>query len=129
MPRSKFFISSVLRDQWVIDDRNILDSKTKKEGYDIFKFCYSPETGEFLCDVWPSNHREIMQTYDARKFNDYVRGIYFKTKRIVYLREHENKAWLVKTREFLRQHGARQNTRVIWGKSAARELDYELKGL
>lgn len=127
MSKSKLIINQALRERWVINGKNILDSKSKDEGYDIFKFCYNPDSGEFLCDAWPSNHKEIIQSYGTRKFDDYVRGIYFKEKKIIYLRQHNDESWLIMTQRFLREHGAPNNIRIIWGKKAAEELAYELK--
>ena len=127
--KTKLDISLAIKEHWLINNKNILDSKSKNEGYKIFKFCYQPDSGEFLCDIWPSNHKEIIQTYGMEKFNDYVRGIYFKEKKIVYLRQHENKKFLLRTKEFLRKHGVPNTVRIIWGRSASEKLRYELRGL
>jgi len=67
--------------------------------------------------------------YGRKKFGDYVRGIYFRKKRTVYLRDHTNKKWLNDTKRMLRKCGAPKTTRIIYGSKAARSLRLELEGL
>jgi hypothetical protein len=127
--KTKLQISPVIKERWDINDDNILDSKSKADGYFVFKFCYEVKTGEFLCDVWPSNHKEIIRNYGKKPYCDYVRGIWFREKNIVYLRQHEREKLLFRTMVFLREHGVPNLTRIIWGPEAASELANELSGL
>lgn len=126
---TKLNISPAIKERWYINNSNILDSKSKAGGCFVFKFCYYPDTGEFLCDVTPFCHQEIIEKYGKQQFDDYVRGIYFREKGIVYLRQHFEEEYLIQTRSFLRKYGVKSNIRIIWGVDAARELAYDLRGL
>ena len=95
----------------------------------ILKFCYNPTTGEFLCGPSTSFHREIIKAHGQGLFNDYVRGIYFQAKKIIYLRHHERGGWLILTQRFLRERGTKKNIKIAWGKIAAQSLSRELRGL
>ena len=126
---TKLEISPAIRRHWFINNRHILASRSKNTGCFIFKFCYEVKSGEFLCGIPPLSHGEIIAIYGKKKLNSYVRGIYFREKKIVYLRQHENRSLLFQTKEFLRKCGVSDNIRIIWGKEAAQELSEELKGL
>ena len=123
------YIHPRLRRLWRINEQNILESRSLSDGCPVFKFCYCPETGEFIFGLGDSYHKEIIEEYGNKSYGRYIRGIYFKDKKIIYLRLHENREWLKLTETFLRKRGVSNKIRIIWGKIAAIELAYELRGL
>lgn len=125
----KLHIPKKISDKWNIDRRRILESPTKSGSGRIFKFCYQPESGEFLCAVAPMTHSIMIRLFGSHAFEKYIRGIYFRAKWTVYLREHESEDWLETTALMLRHYGVPQNMRIIWGRKAARELEKDLEGL
>lgn len=114
---------------WNIDKDNILESRTKGGVGEIFKFCYYVASGEFLCETAPMHHNIMILAFGSYKFGEYVRGIYFKEKKIVYLRGHEKEDWLEATAKMLRQYGVPKKVRIIWGEKAAKILAKDLEGL
>lgn len=114
---------------WTIDNKNILNSIYSPTGEIIFKFSYQPESREFLCAPEPTNHASMILNYGKKKFNDYIRGIYFKEKKTVYLRGHANKNWLKDTNVMLRKYGVPQTIKIVWGPNATKSLSAELRGL
>lgn len=94
----------------------------------IFKFCYQPASGELIFDG-SYFHADMLRKHGCCKFDDYVRGICFWKKKIIYLRGHENEVWLKRTKAMLRQNGVGRHIRIIWGEKAAQELRYDLVGL
>jgi len=126
----RVIIPKIIRRNWIINSGAVFNSQYR---YDrnkrIFKFCYQPKSGELIFDIPPSFHAEIIHAFGKSGFNDYVRGICFWKKRIIYLRGHENKAWLKATEKMLRKCRIAKNIRVIWGEEAANELAEDLKGL
>lgn len=126
----RLIIPRAIRRNWAINQCAVFNSQYR---YDrdkrIFKFCYQPKSGELLFDLAPIFHRDMIDAYGRKKFNDYVRGICFWEKRIIYLRGHKNEAWLKATEKMLRRCGIAKNIRVIWGEKAAIELADDLQGL
>jgi hypothetical protein len=115
---------------WNIDRGKIFRSTYKYNGTSrIFKFSFRPLTGELLFDVAPTHHDTMVLNNGKGKFNDYIRGICFWTKKVIYLRGHLKEDWLVATKAMLRKNGVSANFRVIWGVDAATELEMELRGL
>ena len=95
----------------------------------IFKFAYQPVTRELLFDIAGTHHDIMILNRGQGKFEDYVRGICFWDKKIVYLRGHENEQWLKTTKAMLRKNGIPGSYRIIWGEDAATELEEELRAL
>lgn len=126
----RVIIPKAIRRNWIINPETVFKSVYR---YDmtrrIFKFCYQPKTRELIFDKQALNHMEIIHAYGKKSFNDYVRGICFWKKRIIYLRGHENEAWLKATEKMLQGCKIAKNIRIIWGKEAAWELREELRGL
>ena len=114
---------------WKMDKDNILKTSTKSGLGEVFKFCYHTRSGEFLCATAPMHHNIMVLAFGAYKFVEYVRGIRFKEKKIVYLRGHEREDWLEATAKMLREYGVPKNVRIIWGEKAACELTKDLEGL
>ena len=116
--------------EWHIDPENILGSRSRESGEGVFKFCYCPKTGEFILDVRPAYHADIVRRHGScGDFEQYIRGIYFDYKKTVYLRGHERKDWLKKTETVLRKYGVSNSICIVWGDKAAKELEYDLRGL
>ncbi|MBF0385677.1 MAG: hypothetical protein HQL27_07365 [Candidatus Omnitrophica bacterium] len=115
---------------WIIKEGKVFKSFYK---YDtakrIFKFCYQPVTGELLFDIAPKHHNIMILNNGRKKFDDYIRGICFWDKKIIYLRGHDNAKWLKETKEMLYSNGIPRNYRVVWGEKAALELADDLRGL
>jgi hypothetical protein len=118
-----------VRELWQIDFKELLKSKDKATGEPIFKFCFGPDTREFFFGVKPQNHKTLVAAYGELKFGDYVRGIYFLEKKLIYLREHQNKPWMMQTHFILRRLGVPGEIPIIWGTEAAESLREELAGL
>lgn len=126
----KIAIPKKLRRNWLINECSIFDSIYRYDSDKrIFKFCYQPESRELLFDIAPTHHNIMILNYGKMKFPDYVRGICFWDKKVIYLRMHENGDWLKATERMLRRCGIAKNIRIIWGEEAAWELREELKGL
>lgn len=126
----KLHISRKVRQHWIVDPKNVFLSRYKHDSSKrIFKFCYQPETEEFIFSVPWTHHNIMILNYGKRKFDDYVRGICFWDKETIYLRMHVNEVWLNLTKNMIRKQGIPQNIRIIWGKEAARGLAEELQGL
>lgn len=114
---------------WDIDPARIFQAKYKFGGQKMFKFCYDPESEELLFNI-PGFHHDLMILNNGKKeFDDYIRGICFWDKKIIYIRGHENKHWLKITKLMLRQNGIGRHIRIIWGEKAAFELREDLLGL
>ena len=126
---SNISISTQILHRWAVDDKNILNSVYPATGEGIFKFCYQPESGEFICAPRPDNHVSMITGFGKKKFNDYIRGIYFKDKKIIYLRGHVNEKWLRDTRTMLRTCGVGRTIKIAWGIKISRLLNAELRGL
>lgn len=122
-------IPSRLRDLWLIDESHLLDSRYRFGQDRVFKFSYRPATGEWLCARQPLDHKSMILAYGSGRFEDYVRGIYFRDEKTVYLRGHEREDWLEQTRRMLYRRGLGRDARVIWGEAAAHELADKLRGL
>jgi hypothetical protein len=114
---------------WDIDPSRVFQSRYKYNGQRIFKFAYQPETRVLIFDTTGVHHDTMILNNKQGKFEDYVRGICFWTKRVIYLRGHENENWLKVTKAMLRKSGVPANYRVVWGGDAATELETELRGL
>ena len=124
-----FRVPRRLSQGWVTNPEAVLESFERDGSRPLFKFSYQPETGEFLCAAYPVQHCEMIEEYGAKEFDDYVRGIYFRDIKTVYLRGHVRKDWLEKTRGMLWKNGVPDSVRIVWGPGAAKELKGELVGL
>lgn len=82
-----------------------------------------------MFDIAPTCHNIMISNYGKHKFTQYIRGICFWEKKIIYLRGHKNKPWFKATEKMLRSNGIAKDIRVIWGEEAAWELSEELRGL
>ena len=123
-------IPESLKNEWHIDLEDILGSRNLKSGESVFKFCYCPKTKEFIFEVRPAYHAEIIRRHGVSgDFEQYIRGIYFDYKKTVYLRGHTREDWLKETETVLRIHGISSSIRIVWGDEAAKELEYDLRGL
>ena len=119
-----------IKRNWKIDPKRVFNAKyMHDQGSRIFKFCFQPDTGELLFDIPPTHHNMIIKNNGKMQFNDYVRGICFWDKRVIYLRGHTNERWLEKTKKMVYANGISKDFRVIWGEKAARELAKDLEGL
>ncbi len=94
-----------------------------------YKFSYAPVTGELLVDVLSSSHKEMIRSYGKGPYESYIRGIYFRSKNTIYLRQHENTSMMIQTVKFLKSLDLPSKTRVIYGKKASQDLSDELRGL
>ena len=108
---------------------HILDWEHRITGKKLFKFLWHPQTEEFLMVYYPLNHKYAVLNYGNHDFSEYVRGIFFEGRDIVYLRMHQNEEWLRKTEKMLRGNGLPQKIRIIWGMEAYQELKQDLRGL
>ncbi|MCX5641902.1 MAG: hypothetical protein NTY10_01465 [Candidatus Omnitrophica bacterium] len=70
----KFYIPDNIKDDWIIDAENILESRTEFGGR-IFKFSYHPKSGEFLFATRPTHHNAMIHSFGKYPFDEYVRGI------------------------------------------------------
>ena len=125
----KVVIPLKVRRHWTLYIGKVFQSTYKYDSKRIFKFAYQPDSGELLFDIAPTFHDQLIRNCGKRKFNDYVRGICFWDKRVIYLRGHENEVWLKTTKIMLRENGIPATYRIMWGKRAAEELETDLKGL
>jgi len=115
---------------WQINKDNMFESRYRHDSEKrIFKFCYQTKTGELLFDIPWTYHNVMILAYGKKKFEDYVRGICFWGKDIIYLRMHENEKWLKDTKNMLREQGVSKKVKIIWGEKAAKELEEDLRGL
>lgn len=118
-----------IKELWNIDYKKILNSTEKSSGEKIFKFCYSPKSHEILLGAKPEHHRSLIDAYGRCKFDNYVRGIYFEKKKLIYLRMHSKPIRLVETYFVLRRLGTPKSVRIVWGEDEARRLAEDLKRL
>lgn len=115
---------------WDMNRDKIFRSTYKYDGTSrIFKFSFRPLTEELLFDVAPTHHDTMVLNNGKGKFNDYIRGICFWTKKVIYLRGHNNEQWLEDTKTMLRENGIPASFRIVWGVDAARKLTNDLRGL
>ena len=126
---AKIVVPLKISQHWDMNRDKVFRSTYKYDGQRIFKFAYQPVSGELLFDVAPTHHDMMVLNNGQGKFNDYIRGICFWQKKIVYLRGHNNAQWLQATKTMLRRNGVPANYRVVWGIDAATELETELRGL
>lgn len=125
----KIKVPDKLLENWERLSSSILDWRDKINGNLLFKFVWQPEDGEFLMGYPPENHKSLVLNYGNHNFYGYIRGIYFREKKVVYLRMHEREDWLKKTATLLRENGVGKDIRIIWGKEAREELEEDLRGL
>jgi len=126
----KLFISDKIYRNWVINREHIFESVYKHDKEQrIFKFCCQPETGELLFDIPWTHHNIMILAYGKKRFDDYIRGICFWDKNIIYLRMHENEKWLKDTENMLREQGIPKKIKIMWGEKAAKELEEDLREL
>jgi len=124
----KFYIPDILKENWIINKKNILESRTEFGGR-IFKFSYHPKSGEFLFATKLTHHNAMIHSFGKYPFDEYVRGIFFPEKKMAYFRMHESLDWLEQTKKMLREKGLPKKIRVGWGEKIQRELAEELRGL
>ena len=117
-----------LLDKW-IPGRHILDWEHKITKKKLFKFLWQPQSKEFLMIYYPFNHKYAALNFGSHSFSEYVRGIFFEEKRIVYLRMHHREDWLKETEKMLRKNGLPEDIKIMWGKEAYKELEEDLRGL
>lgn len=118
-----------IQQEWLIDQEDLLRSFHRATGEWIFKFSLHAESREFLLDVRPTKHAEMIQKYGSYGFEKYIRGIYFNRRKTVYFRGHDCEDWLNAAEAILRRSGVPTSVRVIWGPEAAHELQSDLWGL
>ena len=127
---SSIYVPRKIARNWSINKEGVLLSLYRySDDNKIFKFCYQPDSGELLFDISHIHHYTMILNYGKKKFDDYIRGICFWDKKIVYLRGHENSECLKSTKKMVKENGIPRNFRVIWGKKAAMELEKDLVGL
>ncbi|PIU40789.1 MAG: hypothetical protein COS99_08705 [Candidatus Omnitrophica bacterium CG07_land_8_20_14_0_80_42_15] len=126
--KTKLVIPKKLQQNWIINKHNILNT-SMAQGIPIFKFSYQPDSGQFLFAEAPMRHNIMIKVYGNHTFDEYIRGIYFKEKKIVYLRGHEREDWLKGTKKMLRSHGVPKTIKIVWGEKVARKLAADLEGL
>jgi hypothetical protein len=114
---------------WDLDEYWILDSRTKLNGEPVFKFCYEPTTGKLWLGHGMQSHKEILNVKSGKVLDQVVRGIYFRRQKVIYLRDHPNKPWLMRTEGMLKVNGFPKDHRVLYGYYAAKQLDDLLEGL
>jgi len=115
--------------RWDFLGKHILDWRHKVTGKGLFKFMWQPESKEFLMTYYPFDHKYACLNFGNHKFHEYVRGIFFEEKKIVYLRMHEKEDWLKETEKMLRENNLPQDIKVMWGKEAYVILGKDLRGL
>lgn len=115
--------------KWRQDSRWILNSRTRLDGWPVFKFCYQPATGRLWLGHGTQNHKAILNVKSGLTLEHVVRGIYFRERRLIYLRGHEREDWLEQTAAMLRAQGIPEHHRVIWGVAAAKRFRVFLHGL
>ena len=129
-PDKPFYVPDSVKESWIIDYSKLLDSAHLVTGDRIFKFCYQPESGEFLCDTPVFDHKSIILNHGiCGHFDRYVRGIVFRDKDMIYLRGHSKTSWLRATRNMLYERGVPLKTLIGWGRKFAEQLRDELRGL
>ena len=87
---------------WNIKYPDVWNSETKYGKQKVFKFSYHVKTGELLIAPSGIQHNIMILNYGQFPAAEYVRGIFFRDKKIIYLRMHENLGWLRRTEEILR---------------------------
>ncbi|OGC91441.1 MAG: hypothetical protein A2W25_00340 [candidate division Zixibacteria bacterium RBG_16_53_22] len=118
-----------LKELWDIDLRNLLKIRDKATGQGIFKFCFSPESKEFFWGIRPQDHKTLVRNMGKLAFGEYVRGIIFRERNIIYLRDHAERERLIAAKRLLRRMGVPKDMRVDWGAEVAVELKDELAGI
>ena len=116
-------------DAWGVDSHWILGSRTRFGNEPVFKFCYEPPTGKLWLGHGTQNHKTILNIKSGRVLEEVVRGIYFRERRLIYLRGHTNEAWLRQTAAMLEARGLPEDHRVVWGVKAAQRLRHLLEDL
>ena len=114
---------------WNIKYPEVLESACRYTGEKPFKFSYHPKSDEFLFSTPGTPHNLMILNYGHHPFEEYVRGIYFREKKVIYLRMHEDISLLRETVKVLRWNVVGKDIRIIWGEEAAWELREELRGL
>jgi len=123
-------ITEKLFKNWEKFSDSILDWRYKGTTDEVlFKFAWQPEDGEFLFSSYPTPHKVFIWNFGTHKFDEYIKGIYFRDKRIIYLRGHKREEWMKKTEKMLRQNGVSDDIEIIWGKEATKRMEEDLKGL
>ena len=77
-----------------IDKKNILNSKEKYNGDNVFNFMYNPRTGEMLLGA-RDPHSDLLRSRDnltkeRSNFYEWVRGKYDDVKKILFVRHYFN---------------------------------------
>jgi len=122
-------IPQELLSKWDFSGKHILGWKHKATGKRLFKFMWHPESKEFLMVYYPLDHKYACLNYGSHKFHEYVRGIFFEEKKVVYLRMHQKEDWLKKTERMLRENNLPQEIKIMWGKEAYKMLEEDLRDL
>jgi hypothetical protein len=117
---------------WHINEEFFLDSVSNDTNLQVFKFCYDPSKSLVLFSQEGELHKDtIAREYGEPLiyFDRFVRGIYFRDKKIIYLRMHEDEGLLYYTESMLKFCGMPRDISVVWGRDAASELQEDLRGL
>ncbi len=118
-----------LFESWNIKYPDVWNSETKCGKEKVFKFSYHVKSGELLIAPLGIHHNIMILSDGKFRFEEYVRGIFFREKRIIYLRMHENLEWLKRTEEIFRINGLPKSVRIMFGEKAANRLKGDLEGL
>jgi len=108
-------------DDYTPGKKFILDGKFSN-GDPARKFCLHTATREFIIGSGGSIHANLIRAYGPARacFDDYVRGIYWKDKNIIYFRDYsldnaENFKILYWAKEILERLGRKKKIKVILG--------------
>lgn len=117
---------------WNINEEFFLDSISKDNSQPVFKFSYYASKRLVLFSQGAEFHKDtIAAEYGdpLTYFKHFVRGIYFRDKKKIYLRMHEDKDLLYHAESMLKLCGMPRDISVVWGRDAASELQEDLRGL
>ena len=73
-------------ENWIIDEEDILNSRTRYGNQYPEKFSYNCKTGEFLLSSPSQMHADTIRNSGSGEFDDYVRGIVLRPQKQVAFR-------------------------------------------
>jgi len=87
-------VSTYTKNNFDIDNSNILNSTDKYNKEPVYNFMYNPRTGEMLMGG-KTAHSDLLRSrdmtaQDKSNFNEWVRGKYDKDRKILYVRHYNN---------------------------------------
>jgi len=126
--KPKILLPEHTKNDWKRNDMFIINSKYRYDSEPMLKFCYQPEKNIIVFVHRGTNHAGALRSV-SKNFNEFVRGIYFRHKNVIYLRMHKNKEWLEKTKKMLEENNLPKGTQVVWGSEWAKKLEEDLRGL